>query len=184
MDDSHIVRLFWERDESALAETDRKYRTYLNRIAYNVLQNEQDAQECVNDAYLRAWNAIPPHEPERLAPYLGKIARHLALNRYAALTADRRGGGTVTILLEEWRDCLPDRQGDPSDDIAVREALNRFLYSLPTEQRGLFLRRYWYGDSIRTLAAAYGYKESRVKMALSRMRQQLKEFLEKEGIAI
>ena len=184
MEDSRIVALYFDRDESALTETQQKYSHYLHRIAHNVLQNEQDAQECVNDTYLRAWNSIPPHQPERLATYLGKIARHLALNRCAALSAEKRGGGNYLTLQEEWRDCLPPGEEDPADDLAIREALNSFLGDLPTEQRRIFIRRHWYGDPIGTIAAAYGYKESRIKMILSRTRQALKEFLEKEHIAL
>ena len=185
MEDSRIIALYFERDESALAETQQKYRHYLHRIAHNVLHNEQDAQECVNDAYLRAWNAIPPHRPARLSTFLGKIVRHLALDRCAALTAEKRGGGTYTALLEEWRDCLPDTDGrDADDDLTVQEALNRFLRRLPADRRRIFIRRYWDGDPIREIAAAYGGSESRIKMQLSRTRQELKEFLEKESIAI
>ncbi len=184
MEDKRIVELYFQRDERALTETREKYSRYLHRVAHNILQNTQDAEECVNDTYLRAWNAIPPHRPVRLSVYLGKIARHLALDRYAALTADKRGGGTTADLLEEWRDCLPDGDGDPADDLAVRDALSRFLRQLPAEKRRVFIRRYWYGDPIHDIAAACHSTESRVKMMLSRTRGELKEFLEKEGIAL
>ena len=184
MEDSRIIALYFERDESALAETQQKYSHYLYRIAHNVLHNEQDAQECVNDAYLRAWNAIPPHRPSRLSTYLGKIVRHLALDRYAALTADKRGGGTQAAILEEWRDALPNVDGDPADDMAVRDALSRFLRQLPADKRRVFIRRYWYGDPITAIAAESHATESRIKMMLSRTRDELKTFLEKEGIAL
>ena len=184
MEDKRIVDLYWQRDEQALAETRLAYHRYLTRIARNVLPSEQDAEECVNDVYLRAWNAIPPHRPMRLSTFLGKIARRLALDRRAALTAEKRGGGTHAHILEEWRDCLPHGGGDPSDDLAVREALERFLYRLPTEQRRVFLLRYWYGDPIKEIAAARNSTESRIKMMLSRIRGELKEYLEKEGITI
>ena len=104
MEDHRIVALFWERDERAVEETDRKYRPYLTRIAHNILDDARDEEECVNDTYLRAWNAIPPHEPQRLSVFLGKITRRLALDRYAARTAEKRGSGTLPALLEEWRD--------------------------------------------------------------------------------
>ena len=184
MDDKRIVELFFQRDEQALTETRQKYSRYLHRIVHNVLRDPQDAEECVNDTYLRAWNAIPPHRPQRLSVYLGKIARHLALDRYAALTADKRGGGTTAAILEEWRDALPDGGGDPTDDLAVREALSRFLRQLPDERRRVFIRRYWYGEPIRAIAAACHSTESRIKMMLSRTRDELKTFLEKEGIAL
>jgi len=115
---------------------------------------------------------------------LGKIARRVALDRYAALTAEKRGGGTHAQVLEEWRDCLPCGEGDPSDDLAVREALERFLHRLPAEQRRVFVLRYWYGDPIKEIAAARNSTESRIKMMLSRIRGQLKNYLEKEGIII
>lgn len=183
MEDTRIVDLYFQRDEQALTHTRHRYGRYLYRVAYNVLQNEQDAEECINDTLLRAWNAIPPHRPERLAVYLGKIIRRLALDRYAARTADKRGGGITAALLEEWRDALPTG-GDPADDLAVQDALNRFLRQLPQERRRVFLRRYWYGDPIRAIAADRGATESRIKMMLARTRGELKEFLEKEGIAL
>ena len=184
MDDKRIVELFFQRDERALTETRQKYSRYLHRVAHNVLQNTQDAEECVSDTYLRAWNAIPPHRPSRLSVFLGKIARRLALDRYAALTAHKRGGGTTADILEEWRDALPDTDGDPADDIAVRDALSRFLRQLPTDKRRTFIRRYWYGDPIHAIAADSRSTESRIKMMLSRTRAELKTFLEKEGIAL
>ena len=157
MEDQRIVALFLARDEQALAETRRTYHRYLTRIAHNILHNPQDTEECVNDTYLRAWNAIPPHRPSRLSVFLGKITRRLALDRYAALTADKRGGGTQATILEEWRDALPDGDGDPADDMAVRDALNRFLRQLPADKRRTFIRRYWYGDTITAIATAMVY---------------------------
>ncbi|MBE6806630.1 MAG: RNA polymerase sigma factor [Ruminococcaceae bacterium] len=184
MEDKRIVALFLERDEQALTEARRVYHRYLTRIAQNVLHNPQDTEECVNDTYLRAWNAIPPHQPKRLSVFLGKITRRLALDRYTALTAQKRGGGTTPALLEEWRDALPGEEGDPTDDLAIREALNRFLRQLPTEKRRVFIRRYWYGDPIPTIATDHHATESRIKMMLARTRGELKTFLEKEGISL
>ena len=184
MDDKRIVALFFDRNEQALTETRQKYSRYLHRVAHNILQNEQEAEECVNDTYLRAWNAIPPHRPSRLSVFLGKITRRLALDRYAALTADKRGGGAQVAILEEWRDALPDTDGDPTDDVAVRDALSRFLRLLPAEKRRTFIRRYWYGDTIATIAADSHATESAVKMTLSRVRGELKTFLEKEGVTL
>ena len=184
MDDRRIVELFFDRNEQALTETRQKYSRYLHRVAHNILQNTQDAEECVNDTYLRAWNAIPPHRPSRLSVFLGKITRRLALDAYAALTADKRGGGTQTAILEEWRDALPDTDGDPTDDVAVRDALSRFLRQLPAEKRRIFIRRYWYGDTIAAIATDSHATESAVKMTLSRIRSELKTFLEKEGVTL
>lgn len=185
MEDHRIVDLFLKRDESAIRETDRKYRAYLTHIARNVLCDREDTEECVNDTYLRAWNAIPPHEPTRLSTFLGKITRRLALDRYASRTAEKRGGGTLPLLLEEWRDCLPDQTTDTTtDNVALRDALNRFLKNLSAEHRRMFLRRYWYLDSIRDIARQFGCGESRVKMILLRTRRELKLFLESEDIAL
>ena len=184
MEDKRIVELYFQRDEQALTETRQKYSRYLHRVAHNVLQNAQDAEECVNDTYLRAWNSIPPHQPSRLSVFLGKITRRLALDRYAALTADKRGGGTTADILEEWRDALPHTEGDPTDDMAVRETLSRFLRQLPADKRRTFIRRYWYGDTITAIATDSHSTESRIKMMLSRTREELKTFLEKEGIAL
>ena len=184
MNDKRIVDLFWQRDEQALAEVDRVYHRYLYRIVHNILLNERDTEECLNDTYLRAWNTIPPHRPARLSAFLGKIARRLALDRYDTLTAEKRGGGIQAELLEEWRDCLPQGEGDPADDLTVKEALTQFLWLLPAEQRRVFVLRYWYGDTVKEIAAARDSTESRIKMMLSRIRGELKEYLEKEGIAI
>ena len=184
MDDKRIVELFFERNEQALTETRQKYSRYLHRVAQNILQNPQDAEECVNDTYLRAWNAIPPHRPTRLSVFLGKITRRLALDRYAALTADKRGGGNQAAILEEWRDALPDTDGDPTDDVAVRDALSRFLRQLPADKRRTSIRRYWYGDTIAAIATDSHATESAVKMTLSRTRDELKTFLEKEGVTL
>lgn len=184
MEDKRIVKLFFARDEQALIETRQKYNRYLLRVAHNILPNQQDAEECVGDTYLRAWNAIPPHCPSRLSVFLGKITRRLALDRYAALTADKRGGSTQAAILEEWRDALPDGGGDPADDMAVRDALSRFLRQLPADKRRVFIRRYWYGDTIAVIAGAQRSTESRIKMMLARTRDELKTFLEKEGIAL
>ena len=184
MEDTRIIELYWERDEQAITETGAKYGVYCRAIAMQILQNGEDAEECVNDTYLRAWNAIPPHRPSRLSVFLGKITRRLALDRYAALTADKRGGGTQAAIIEEWRDALPDGDGDPADDMAVRDALNRFLRQLPADKRRIFIRRYWYGDTIAAIAADSHATESAVKMTLSRTRDELKTFLEKEGIAL
>ncbi len=185
MDDSRIVTLFWERDESAIHRADEKYKVYLSSIARNILGNDQDAEECVNDTYLRAWNAIPPNRPASLSSYLGKITRRLALDKYASLTAQKRGGSTLPELLEEWRSCLPTDGGDTvPDEVVLRDTLNRFLRALPADRRRMFLRRYWYADPIRTIAQNTGSSESKVKMALLRTRQELKEFLEKETVTL
>lgn len=182
--DEEIITLYWQRSERAIAATNEKYGKYCGYIAQNILQNANDAEECVNDTWLRAWNAMPPKRPNRLATFLGKITRNLALNRYEKEHAKKRGGNNVELLLTELEDCIPDASGgmDVAEDFIVRDAMNRFLAALPAENRKLFVRRYWYFRTIREIAADCGMGESKVKMTLLRTRGELKQFLEKEGI--
>lgn len=186
MEDWQIVALYWERAETAIAETSNKYAAYCRAICYCILGSELDSEECVNDTWLRAWESIPPHRPAVLKTFLGKIARHLALDRYDRRMAEKRGMGQVPLVLEELQDVLPspDSTEQMVDSLALTEVLNRFLASLPAEQRNIFLGRYWYFRTIRELSAFYGVSESKVKMSLLRCRKKLREILEKEGISI
>lgn len=186
MDDRQIINLFWARAEAAIAETARRYGRYCHTIAYNILHSREDSEECVNDTWLRAWDAMPPHRPERLDTFLGKITRNLALNRWAKAATGKRGGGQVAVALEELQDCLPAESGveDIIDDMALTEVLNRFLASLPAETRRMFMQRYWYLRPIKAIAAELGASESKIKMALLRARGELKQMLEKEGISL
>lgn len=186
MEDHQIIDLYWARSESALSETAGKYGRYCHYIAYGILHNDEDSEECVNDTYLRAWNSMPPHRPEKLSAFLGKIVRNLSLNRYELYTAEKRGGGQIALALDELEECIP---AGSEVDLPVREnalvdAINRFLASMPAESRKLFMRRYWYFRSIKEIALEYGLSESKVKMTLLRARNSLKQFLEKEGIDI
>lgn len=186
MDDQKIIELYWRRSEDAIAETAKKYGRYCRRVAYNVLQDHADSEECVNDAYLRAWNAIPPKRPERLGGFLGKITRNLALDRSERRGAEKRGWGQVSLALEELEECIPAPSGgeQAADGLALAELLDRFLAGLETKRRQIFVRRYWYLDSVKEVAAALGVGESSVKMTLLRLRRELKEFLEKEGVFV
>ncbi len=186
MDDRQIIALYNERSEAALSETAKKYGRYCRAIAYNILNNEEDSEECVNDTWLRAWESIPPQCPERLSAFLGKITRNLALNRYKHKNREKRGGGQTLLVLEELTECIP---GTESTEAAAEEALlvdilNRFLEELPAEKRKLFLRRYWYMSSVKEIAEDFGLSESNVKMTLLRLRSKLKQSLEKEGIIL
>ncbi|MBE6949821.1 MAG: sigma-70 family RNA polymerase sigma factor [Ruminococcaceae bacterium] len=175
MEDGKIIELYFDRSESAIAETERKYGRYCRAIAGRILSNDADAEECVSDTWLRAWNAMPPNRPERLGAYLGRITRNLALDR---LRADK---GAVQ---EELGECLS--AGDPTaamvDRVVLTEALNRFLAGLPAKRRKLFLRRYWYFSTVEELARDFGMSQSNVKMTLLRLRRELKEQLNQEGI--
>ena len=186
MDDKQIIDLYWARSESAIAETDRKYRKYCHRIAFNILADSQDSEECVNDTYLKAWSVIPPKRPVKLSTFLGKITRNLALNRYEKRTAEKRGGGEVSVALDELAECVPDANSVERmvDNRILTDKLNMFLEELPAESRRIFLRRYWELCSIHEIAEFYGISESKVKVSLFRTRGKLRSFLEQEGIAL
>ena len=183
MEDEKIVELYWVRSEQAVAETAVKYSRYCRMVAQNILGDAHDSEECVNDTWLRAWNSIPPARPERLRAYLARITRNLALHRAEQRSALKRGGGQYAQTLEELRQCVPVGD-DPAEGIILTELLERFLADLQPDARRLFLRRYWYMCSIRELAAEEKTNESTVKMRLMRMRQALREYLEKEGVAL
>lgn len=182
MDDNLIIDLYWNRDQRAIAETDTKYGKYCHAIAYNVLYSPQDAEECVNDTWLRAWEAMPPQRPGKLSAFLGRITRNLALDRYDYLHASKRSG-SFDLLLSELSDCIPSRQDDFAR-LELTQILNAFLRGLPEQQRNMFLRRYWHCDSIEALAKRYGMSQSAVKSNLFRTRNKLKACLEKEGVGI
>ena len=180
MDDREIVALYWERSESAIRETERKYGKYCHAIAYNILYSKEDAEECVNDTYLKAWNSMPPELPDSLSAYLGKLTRNLALNRYAYQHADKRNIH-LTEIYDEATEPFAD-SADMLDEMILREAINTFLASLSAETRILFMRRYWYMSPVKQIARDYGLPEGTVKSILSRTRKKFKDYLEKEGI--
>lgn len=183
MDDQQILELYWERNDAAIAQTAQCYGRYCRRVAVNILGNEQDAEECVNEAYFHLWNAIPPERPAVFGAYAAKITRNLALNRYRERTADKRGGGEVPLLLSELADCLPSRHTVEQQltTEALGQRIREFVRALPEPHRVLFVRRYWYGDSLKALAGQQGVSESRLKSQLHRQRKQLQAFLEKGG---
>ncbi|RHP30795.1 RNA polymerase sigma factor [Lachnotalea sp. AF33-28] len=186
MNDQSILELYWNRNESAIRETSKRYGTYCFSIAHNILKNREDSDECVNDTWLHAWNAIPPARPGRLASYLGRITRNLSINRYKLAHAKKRGGGVVTVALEELMECIPDGQ-EPCGMLELEElagAINSFLYTLPERDRCLMLGRYWYVEPVKHLAGRFGLSENNVKVILHRSRVRLKEYLEKEGVTV
>ena len=184
MEDTRILDLYWERSEDAIVQTARKYGRYCYAIAYQILDSEVDAEEIVNDTYLKVWNNIPPERPQVLSSYLGMICRQLSLNRHRERNAKKRGGGRVEEATEELAYCLPSYDPDPVEALYLREALNRFLRDLPKQSRTVFLRRYWYFCSISDIARDCAMRESAVKMTLLRTRKRLKDFLRKEGIEV
>lgn len=185
MEDVKIVELYWERSESAIEQTQKKYGRYCHHIAYSILASNEDAEECVNDTYLKAWGSMPPHKPQKLQTFLGKITRNLAFDRYDRATALKRSQ-CVEVAFEELSECLPDIISDngEADECALREAINGFLGSLAKRDRMIFLRRYWYMSSISDIARDFGANEGNVKVILHRTRNKLREYLVKEGIEI
>ena len=181
MEDTQIIDLYLQRDETAIRRTAEKYGARLRSFAFGIVKDRQTAEECENDTYLRTWNAIPPARPRFLRAFLGKITRHLALDRYAAKTADKRRASLCEIS-EELSTCLPDAsQGDSGEQLALTDSLNRFLSGLPSLTRVVFVRRYFYLLSIREIARDLGLGESYVKVMLHRTRNTLRHFLEKDG---
>ena len=165
MDDGQIIDLYWARSETAISETANKYGRYCHTIAYNILHNNEDAEECVSDTYMRAWGAMPPKRPNRLSTFLGKITRNLSLNKYERYTAEKRGLGQVPLVLDELQDCIPDIGGVEQimEDTELTEIFNRFLAALPKDIRKVFMRRYWYMSSVKEIAEDYGFSESKVE---------------------
>ncbi len=186
MKDNEIIDLYWNRDEAAITVTADTYGNYCYSIAYNILYNNEDAEECVNDTWLNAWKSIPPQRPNRLSTYLGKITRNLSLNRYKLLTAKKRGMGQVELALSELEGCVPAQTDmeQMTDEMVLVSAIEAFLRAQPRTERNIFVGRYWYLYPIRDLAAAYRMSESKVASLLYRMRNKLKLHLEKEGIAL
>lgn len=186
MDERQILALYHARSEEAITETDKKYGKFCHQLAYNILYDTQDSEECVNDTYLKAWNSIPPRNPKPLKNFLGKITRNLALDRYDWKRAQKRGGGEVNVSLEELQECIPSPTGTEEilDNKALVKTLNAFLESLPTESRKVFLRRYWNLSPVKEIAAYYGLSESKVKIVLMKTRNRLRDYFEQEGISL
>jgi RNA polymerase sigma-70 factor (ECF subfamily) len=179
--DAQIVDLYFARSEEAIAACQQKYGAACYRIAYNILYSVEDAEECVNDTWLKAWNAIPPEKPTRLGAWLSTVTRRLALTRYEHRKAARRYAG-VESSLEELSECIPDNSLSIADETVLRMAINGFLASLPTRTRMIFLRKYWYMDNVAAIAKALGMSEGAVKVTLHRTREKFRKWLTKEGI--
>lgn len=184
MEDSKIVDLYWQRCEQAIDETQKKYSSYCYRIAYNILTNKEDSEETVSDTYMTAWNTIPPRRPSVLATFLGKITRHLSIDRWRTRNAYKRGGGQMELALEELDECIASNE-NVEQTYAKKELLaayKRFIEKLPVTERRVFLLRYWYLDSVGDIAQKYGFSESKVKSMLHRTRQKLHRCLAEEGL--
>lgn len=186
MDDGSIVELYLARDETAIAHTSEKYGAALRTLANRILDDEPASEECENDTYLEAWNRIPPHEPrDYFFPFLGRIARHLAIDRCRRRDARKRSA-VLCELTRELEVCLPAKENVEAEVNASELAavIRRFLADCTAEQRGIFLRRYWYFDTIPAVAVRFGFTESKVKVTLHRLRERLRAVLEEEGWTI
>ncbi len=171
MEDSELIKLFFARSEKAISETSQKYKRLCEEIAHHILNNHQDAEECVNDAWLKLWNAIPPEHPESLQAYLGKIVRNTALHMYELRHAQKRGNGQFDLLLSELEDCIGDpAQESATDSMVIRGVLTRFFEHLNRENRAVFIRRYWAAQPIEVIAAETGFSQSKVESMLFRLR--------------
>lgn len=184
MDDQHIVELYWARDEEAIRHTADRYGQYCYAIAYNILSVREDSEECVNDTYLDAWNSMPPHRPNVLSAFLGKITRRIAIDRWREGRAQKRGGGEMALALDELSECVAS-QSDVTREVETLEVaagVQKFLNTLPDTERRIFVRRYWHMESVASLAVRFGYGQSRVKSMLHRTRAKLRRYLEEEGL--
>lgn len=187
MDDKTIIELYWSRNELAIAETDAKYGSFLQRIALNILSLVQDAEECVNDTYHAAWNKMPPEEPLSLRAFLGRIVRNLSISRFRSNHAEKRYAG-MELMLSELEECIPS--GESVEDIVVKKwetqkltsVMENWLSSLSQEDSALFLRRYWYGDAIKDLAKEWGTTPNLLAQRMFRLRKKLKTYLEAQEI--
>lgn len=184
MDDTQIVELYWARKESAIEETAAKYGSYCRSIAGNILQNQDDAEECVNDTWLGAWNSMPPHRPSVLSTFLGKLTRRISIDKWRHVNAKKRGDGQLPLILSELEDCISDGTSieEETERKLLAETIAAFVKSLPETEQKVFLCRYWYMDSVSAIASRFRFSESKVKSMLSRTREKLRVRLEKEGL--
>lgn len=186
MEDEKIVQLYWGRDERAIPATAAKYGGYCTSIAQNILGSAEDAEECVNDTYMSAWNSIPPHRPGNLCTFLGKLTRNLSLNRYRYNTAHKRGGGEAPAVLDEAAQLVSDTD-IVENELSRRElvsAIDTFLGGLSPGKRGVFVCRYWYFDSVSDIASRFGMTENHVSVTLSRLRVRLRKYLNERGFEL
>lgn len=182
MEDQEIIALFFRRSEQAIEETDRKYGGYCYSIAYNILFSREDSEESVSDTYLAAWNSIPPRRPNVFSAFLGRITRHISIDRWRRQGAQKRGGGQVVLALEELGECVSQDSVEKTlERKALARSLRAFLTSLSDTERNVFMCRYWYLDSVQTIAELTGFSQSKVSTMLHRMRTKLRSQLTKEG---
>ena len=182
MEDNQIIELYWQKNADAISETASKYGAYCFAVAESILRNTEDSEECVNDTWLRAWNAIPPQRPDALRMFLAKITRNLAFNRFNARNAEKRGGGEIALVLDELGECLGGADTEAAYEAQeLRRCIRHFVRSLPEREGNVMARRYFYAEPVADIARRYGLTENNVMVILSRTRKKLKAHLLKEG---
>lgn len=184
LEDSELINLYVNRSEKAISQTAAKYNKYCHSIAHGILRNNEDSEECVNDTYLNAWNSIPPHLPEKLSCFLGKITRNLALNIYEKKHTAKRGKGQIEMALSELAECV-DMNSDienESERQQIRDVINEFLKNQNMQRKNIFIQRYWYLMSIKEIGVQHDMNDNQIKSVLYQMRNELKKILVKEGL--
>ena len=186
MEDENIIRLYWDRDETAIEETSKKYGKYCFSIANNILCSREDSEECVNDTYVKVWDSIPPQRPSIFSAFIGKITRNISLNRYKLNNAEKRGGNEMPLVLDEVREIVSGHP-DPEEQ-AIRDeliaAVNDYLATLPVEKRVMFVRRYWYADDVKSIAERMGTSENNISVSVRRIRNSLRGYLIERGFEL
>lgn len=186
MTDNQIIELYEKRDEQAIRETDRTYGKYCYKIADNILHNHQDSEECVSDTWYKVWNLIPPNRPTHLSLYCGRITRNLSFDRWRKKHANKRNDDEMDIILDELVDCIPAKN-DVEGELIYSElvqVINSFLLSEKSRERSMFVKRYYYAESVSDIARQYNLKESNVLVILSRIRKRLQMYLDREGYGL
>ena len=183
MEDEKIVKLYWERNEAAIRESEAKYGKYCYTIAYNILHSNEDSEECVNDTWSGAWDAIPPEKPTMLRCFLARITRNIAIDRYRHDSAKKRGAAVKSAIDEYW-ECIPNKEASIDDTLALKQAINGFLASLDARTRVIFMRRYWYSMSVKDIAQGMRLSQDHVSVILHRTRSKFRDYLTKEGIFV
>ncbi len=186
MKDAEILDLYWDRNERAIEETQKSYGKYCYSIAFRILHDREDSEECLNDTWLRAWNAMPPKRPGRLGLFLGTITRNLSFDKWKYKNAMKRGSGGMEVELEELLECIPAASSteDAVEAAELERIINDFLHTLSEQECNVFLRRYWYVEEYNEIAKRYQMKLNTVKTSLFRTRKKLKNYLEQEGVVL
>jgi len=185
LDDKVIIQHYWDREERAINETDEKYGSFCLRIAENILGNQEDSKECVNDTYLKTWNTIPPNRPKIFPAFIGKIVRNLSYDRYAYNRMAKRGGGQINEVFDELSECIPDRSADITcDENELKDAIDSFTDTLSKRNKIIFVRRYWFTESVKDIALKMNMSENSVSAVLKRIRKKLQNYLTERGFDV